>query len=82
MTPDWLQPMPWLQMQQREGNNPSTAEGIASAIGSLAPALMNRGEGKGIGPPPRRYKTLNQQQIARKAGDYANSVMGEPPPMY
>lgn len=72
--------MPWLQMQQQE-NSPSVGEGIMSAVGSLAPALMNRGQSRGINPPPRRYRTMSQQQIGRSAGDYANTIMGAPPPM-
>lgn len=80
MTPDWLQPMPWLQMQQ--SNSPTLGQGISTAIGSLGPAIYNRMNSRGINPPARKYKTLTRAQIAEKAGNYANSVAGEPPPMY
>lgn len=82
MTPDWLQPMPWLQMQQQQGNNPSTAQGIMSAVGTLGPALLNRSQGGGLTPPARKYRTYSPDQSGRLAGSYANSVMGAPPPMY
>lgn len=81
MTPDWLKPMPWLQMQQ-QGDNPSVGQGITSAVGSLGGALMNRPEGRSLEPPPRKYRTLSRDQISRSAGNSANSIMGEPPPMY
>lgn len=77
MTPDWLQPMPWLQMQQ--GDSPSVGEGIASAIGTLGPALYNRFQSRGINPPARKYRTMSPDQIARSAGDYASSMLGPPP---
>jgi hypothetical protein len=81
MTPDWLQPMPWLQMQQ-QSSNPTVGEGIMSAVGSLGPALMGRSQSGGSNPPARKYRTYADQQRARMAGDYANSIMGAPPPMY
>lgn len=41
MTPDWLRPMPWLNMEQGE-RLPSTGEGIINAAGTLGGAFLNR----------------------------------------
>jgi hypothetical protein len=40
MTPDWLQPMPWLQMEQERERRPSTGEGILSAASTLGSAIF------------------------------------------
>lgn len=78
MTPDWLQPINWLNMEQQR-RNPSVGEGIMSAAGSLGGALMSRQQNTSLTPPQPKYKTMNEGQIARSAGDYANSMAGAPP---
>ena len=40
MTPSWLQPMSWLQMQQGQGK--STGQGIVEGAGTLGSALISR----------------------------------------
>lgn len=40
MTPDWLRPMPWLNMQQGEGK--SVGQGIIEGVGTLGGAFLNR----------------------------------------
>jgi len=41
MTPNWLQPMSWLNMQQQ---GKSAGQGIAEGAGAIGTALVKRGE--------------------------------------
>lgn len=54
MTPNWLQPMSWLQMQQGQGK--STGQGIAEGAGTIGTALIKRGDDDGDEPQAPAYR--------------------------
>lgn len=70
MTPDWLQPMPWLQMEQEKERRPSTGEGILSAANTLGSALLG-------GPPTDPMQQKRSQLLdLLKQGSGSQGALG------